>query len=62
MRVAKRYLLLAVILLIYITAITTLLHQFNMYQKMYMLLASHLGHTSIEVIKEDGEDSRQQED
>ena len=62
MRVAKRYLLLAVILLIYITAITTLLHQFYMYQKMYMLLSSHLGHTSIEVIKEDREDSRQQED
>ncbi len=49
MRVAKKYILLGVWLLIYITAVSALLRQFHVYQKAYIALSMLVSHDSIEL-------------
>ena len=49
MRVAKKYLSLSMVLLLYIAAIAILLRQFAVYQKAYFMMSSLISHPTIEV-------------
>lgn len=55
MKTVKKYLLLAVVLGIYISAVWMLLHYFYLYQKAYYGLSMLIAHPSIVKIVPDGE-------
>lgn len=56
MRVVKKYLAFAMILIIYVTATAMLLQQFYVYRRTYHLLGTLISHPSIEVIHQDSEE------
>ena len=53
MGVAKKYLSLSLVLLLYIFAIAMLLQQFTVYQKAYCMMSSLISHPTIELSVEE---------
>lgn len=53
MRVVKKYIVLSVFLLFYITAVSILFRQFRVYQEAYTALSILISHDSIDVSGEE---------
>lgn len=53
MRVIKKFIIFATILMVYLLAVSILLKQFYMYQRGYYVLGGLISHSSIEVFVED---------
>ncbi len=54
MRVVKRYLAFAMLLIFFVTATAMLCQQFHVYRKTYRLLGRLISHPTIEVLHQEG--------